>query len=116
MGREAWSAMFVIFGLVDGGFLMAANGVPADSSPEASLAAPTIASAAPWRRAALFPAGAAQLFTIPARVSPERLRVLVVPAVGAVKPGGEQALRGRRCEQVSGHPESGKKAAERCSA
>ena len=102
--------MFVIFGLVDGGFLMAANGVPADSSPEASLAAPTIASAAPWRRAALFLAGAAQLVTIPARVSPERLRVLVVPAVGAVKPWGEQALRGRRCEQMSGHPESGKKA------
>jgi len=110
VGREAWSAMFVIFGLVDGGFLMTTNGVPADSSPEASLAAPTIASAAPWRRAALSPAGAAQLITIPTRVSPERLRVLVVPTVGAVKPWGEQALRGRRCEQMFGHPESGKKA------
>ena len=110
MGREAWSAMFVIFGLVDGGFLMTINGVPADSSPEASLATPTIASPVPWRRAALFPAGAAQLITIPARVSPERLRVLVVPAVGAVKPWGEQAWRGRRYEQMSGHPESGKKA------
>lgn len=110
MGREAWSAMFMIFGLVDGGFLMTTNGVPADSSPEASLATPTIASAAPWRRAALFPAGAAQLVTIPARVSLDRLRVLVVPTIGTVKPGGEQALRGRRCEQMSGHPESSKKA------
>ena len=110
MGREAWSAMFMIFGLMDGAFLMAANGVPADSSPEASLAAPTIASPVPWRRAALFPAGTAQLITIPARVSPERLRVLVVPTVGTVKPWGEQALRGRQCEQMSGHPESGKKA------
>ncbi len=110
MGREAWSAMFMIFGLVDGGFLMTTNGVAADSSPEASLATPTIAPAAPWLRAALFPAGAAQLITIPARLSPERLRVLVVPAVGAVKPWGEQALRGRRCEQMSCHPESGKKA------
>ncbi len=111
MGREAWSAMFMIFGLVDGGFLMTINGVPADSSLEASLATPTIASPVPWRRrVALFPAGAAQLITLPARVSPERLRVLVVPTAGAVKPWGEQALRGRRCEQMSCRPESGKKA------
>jgi universal stress protein family protein len=47
VGREAWSAMFMIFGLVDGGFLMTTSGVPADSSPEASLAAPTIASPVP---------------------------------------------------------------------
>ena len=37
MGREAWSAMFVIFGFVDGRFLMSSNGAPADSSPEESL-------------------------------------------------------------------------------
>jgi hypothetical protein len=107
--------MFMIFGLVDGGFLMTIHGAPADSSPEASLAAPANASAAPWRQVALFLAGAAQLITIPARVSPDRLGVLVVPAVGAVEPWGEQASRGRRCEQMSCHPGSGQKAAERCS-
>jgi len=107
--------MFMIFGLVDGGFLMTVNGAPADSSPEASLAAPANAAAAPWRQVALFLAGAAQLITIPARVSPDRLGVLVVPAVGAVEPWGEQASRGRRCEQMSCHPGSGQKAAERCS-
>ena len=110
MSREAWSAMFMIFGLVDGGFLMTISGAPADSSPEASLATPANASAAPWRQVALFLAGAAQLITIPARVSPERLGVLVVPAVGAVEPSGVQAARGRRCEQMSCHPGSGKKA------
>jgi hypothetical protein len=107
--------MFMIFGLVDGGFLMTINGAPADSSPEASLAAPANASAAPWRQVALSLAGAAQLITIPARASPDRLGVLVVPAVGAVEPWGEQASRGRRCEQMSCHPGSGQKAAERCS-
>ena len=86
VGREAWSAMFMICGLVDGGFLMTVTGAPADSSPEASLAAPANASAAPWRQVALSLAGAAQLITIPARVSPDRLGVLVVPAVGAVGP------------------------------
>jgi len=113
--REAWSAMFMICGLVDGGFLMIINGAPADSSPEASLAAPANASAAPWRQLALSLAGAAQLITIPARVSPDQLSVLVVPAVGAVGPWGEQASRGRRCEQMSCHAGSSKKAAERCS-
>jgi hypothetical protein len=76
VSREAWSAMFMIFGLVDGGFLMTINGAPADSPPEASLATPATASAAPWRQVAQFLAGAAQLITIPARVSPDRLRVL----------------------------------------
>ena len=66
--------------------------------------------AAAWRQAALFLAGAAQMITIPARASPDRLGVLVVPAVGAVEPWGEQAARGRRCEQMSCHPGSGKKA------
>jgi hypothetical protein len=113
--REAWSAMFMIFGLVDGGFLMTVTGAPADSSPKASLAAPANASAAPWRQVALFLTGAAQLITIPARVSPDQLGVLVVSAVGAVERWDEQASRGRRCEQMSCHPGSGKKAAERCS-
>jgi len=109
VSREAWSAMFMIFGLV-GGFLMTVSGAPADSSPEASLATSTKARAAARRRAALFLAGAAQMITIPARASPDRLGVLVVPAVGAVEPRGEQAARGRRCEQMSCHPGSGKKA------
>jgi hypothetical protein len=46
--------MFMIFGLVDGGFLMTISGAPADSSPEASLATPANARAAAWRQAALF--------------------------------------------------------------
>jgi hypothetical protein len=108
--REAWSAMFMICGLVDGGFLMTVTGAPADSSPEASPAAPANASVAPWRQVALFLAGAAQLISIPARVSPDRLGVLVVPAVGAVKPWGEQASRGRRCEQMSRYQRSSEKA------
>ena len=110
MSREAWSAMFIIFGLVDGGFLMTISGAPAGSSSEASLATSTNARAAAWRQAALFLAGAAQLITIPARVSPDRLGVLVVPAAGTVKPWGEQASRGRKCEQMSCHPGSSKKA------
>jgi len=110
VGREAWSAMFMICGLVDGGFLMTINGAPAGSPPEASLATLTNTSASPWRRAALFPAGAAQLHCIPARVSTDRLGVVMVPAAGAVEPWGEQASRGRRCEQMSCHPGSSKKA------
>ena len=93
MSREAWSAMFMICGLVDGGFLMTINGAPADSSPEASLAIPANVSAARWRQVGLFLARAAQLTTIPARVSPDRLGVLAVPIVGAVGPWGEQASR-----------------------
>ena len=46
VGREAWSAMFMICGLVDGGFLMTINCAPAESSAEATLAAPANASAA----------------------------------------------------------------------
>jgi hypothetical protein len=49
---------------------MSIDNAPADSSPAASPAAPTVVSSAPpswpWRRAALFLAGAAQLVTISA--------------------------------------------------
>jgi hypothetical protein len=62
--------LFVIFGLVDMGFPMAINGAPPASSPKADPGSATIISAAPpswpWRRAALFLAGAAQLITISA--------------------------------------------------
>jgi hypothetical protein len=51
---------------------MSIDSAPADGSSEASPAAPTVVSAAPpswpWRRAALFLAGAAQLVTISALV------------------------------------------------
>jgi hypothetical protein len=110
VSREAWSAMFMIFGLVDGGFLMTISGAPADSSSEASLATSTKARAPAWRQVALCLAGAAQLITSPARASPGQLGVQVVPAVGAVEPWGAQAARGRRCEQMSCHPGSGKRA------
>jgi hypothetical protein len=70
--REAWSATFVISGLVDRGFPMTIDSAPPDGSPQVSLATPTVASPAPpswpWRRAALFLAGAAQLITISALV------------------------------------------------
>ena len=110
MRREAWSAMFMICGLVDGGFLMTTNGAPAEGSPKASLITPANGPAGRWRRVALFLAGAAQPSAIPAHVSPGRLRVLVMPAVGAVEPWGEQASRGRKGEQMSCHPGSSKKA------
>jgi hypothetical protein len=86
VSREAWSAMFMICGLVDGGFLMTINCAPAKSSPATSPAAPANASAALWRQMALSLADAAQLIIIPARVSPGRSGVLVVPAVGAAGP------------------------------
>jgi hypothetical protein len=51
---------------------MTINGAPADGSPEVSAVAPAVVSPAPpswpWRRAALFLAGAAQLITISALV------------------------------------------------
>ena len=51
---------------------MSIDSAPADGSPAASPAAPTVVSLAapswPWRRAALFLAGAAQLITISALV------------------------------------------------
>jgi hypothetical protein len=64
--------MFVIFGLVDVGFLMTIKNAPVGGSPEAGPAAAVVVSPAPlswpWRRAALLLAGAAQLITISALV------------------------------------------------
>jgi hypothetical protein len=53
---------------------MSIDSAQADGSPEASASAPTVISVPappswPWRRAALFLAGAAQLITISALVS-----------------------------------------------
>lgn len=64
MGREVWSAMFVIGRLVDVGFLMTTNGGPAGSSARASTAVLAIASSAASRRAAPSGAGTAQLIII----------------------------------------------------
>src|SRR5690349_15010633 len=54
------------------GLPMTINGAPADASPVVSPSAPAVVSSAPpswpWRRAALFLAGAAQLITISALV------------------------------------------------
>ena len=67
MSREAWSAMFVTFGLVDWEPPMTIGSAPADSVSE------TISSSAPptwpWRWTALILAIAAQLITISALVS-----------------------------------------------
>jgi hypothetical protein len=64
--------MFVIFGLVDMGFSMTIDSAPPAGPPEAGPGATTVLSPAPpswpWRWAALFLAGAAQLVTISALV------------------------------------------------
>jgi hypothetical protein len=64
--------MFVIFGLVDMGIPMTLSSAPPDGSPEVNPGSATVVSPAPpswpWRRAALFLAGAAQLITISALV------------------------------------------------
>jgi hypothetical protein len=88
--REAWSAMFVIFGLVDMGFSMTIDSAPRGGPPEARLGAPTIVSAAPaiwpWRRAALFLAGAAQLITIPALPGADPIPASWSPLLLAIAP------------------------------
>src|SRR5690348_12716063 len=65
--------MFVTFGLVDEELPVTIDSAPSDTSPQANPAAAPVASPAPaswpWRRAALFLAGAAQLITISALVS-----------------------------------------------
>jgi hypothetical protein len=65
--------MFVTFGLVDEELPMTTDNAPADTPPAATPAAPAAPLLAPpswpWRRAALFLAGAAQLITISALVS-----------------------------------------------
>jgi hypothetical protein len=62
--------MFVVSDAWIGRFPMAIDSAPVDSSSEAGKAAPAITSPAapswPWRRVALFLAGAAQLITISA--------------------------------------------------
>jgi hypothetical protein len=108
--REAWSTVFVIFGLVDVGFLMTGNSAPADSSPEASLAASMIASAAPRQRAALILAGFPQLITVSAMVNADPVLCPGDAGPGTVKLWRAQAYRRRRCEQMTRYPEPGKKA------
>ncbi len=67
MSREAWSAMFVTFGLVGWEPPMTIGSAPAGSASEmiSSSAPPNW----PWRRTALILAIAAQLITISALVS-----------------------------------------------
>jgi hypothetical protein len=69
---------------------MTIGNAPADSSPEANTAAATIASPAPpswpWRRAALFLAGAAQLITISALVSADPIAATWSSLLLAVAP------------------------------
>ncbi len=97
--------MFVIFGLVDAGFLMTMDGAPAGRSPGASLAAPTIAFAAlnrPWRRAALFLAGTSQLITIQAPASADPMAVSRWCRQALARAGFAR----KKCEQMSFHPGS----------
>jgi hypothetical protein len=91
--------MFVTFGLVGEERRMTTDNAPADTSPAASPAAPAAPPPAPpswpWRRAALFLAGAAQLITISALVSADPipatwssllLAVAPAPLAAAVAP------------------------------
>jgi hypothetical protein len=69
---------------------MSIDSPPADGSPAASPAAPTVVSAAPpswpWRRAALFLAGAAQLVTISAPVGADPIAATWSSLLLAVAP------------------------------
>ncbi len=69
---------------------MAIDSAPADSSSEAGKAAPAITSPAPpswpWRRAALFLAGAAQLITISALVGADPIAATWSSLLLAVAP------------------------------
>jgi hypothetical protein len=69
---------------------MSIDSAPLDGSPEVSSAAPTVVSAArpswPWRRAALFLAGAAQLITISALVGADPIPVTWSSLLLAVAP------------------------------
>jgi hypothetical protein len=82
--------MFVIFGLVDMGFSMTIDGAPPDGPPEAGPGQATVVSAVPpswpWRRAALFLAGAAQLITISALVGADPIPVTWSSLLLAVAP------------------------------
>jgi len=82
--------MFVIFGLVDVGFLMTIKSAPAGGSPEAGPAAAVVVSPAPlsWprRRAALLLAGAAQLITISALVGADPIAATWSSLLPAVAP------------------------------
>jgi len=74
---------------------MSIGSAPAGGSPEATPAALTVVSPAPpsrpWRRAALFLAGAARLITIAALVGADpRPGDLVVPATGRRASGNSQ--------------------------
>ena len=69
---------------------MSIDGAPLDGSLEVSSAAPTVVFAAPaswpWRRAALFLAGAAQLITISALVGADPIPVTWSSLLLAVAP------------------------------
>src|SRR5215467_1108117 len=92
--REAWSAMFVIFGLVDMGFSMTIDSAPPEGPSAAGLGSVTVVSPAPpswpWRRAALFLAGTAHLITISAlgRCRSRPSGLVVAAAGGCARAGG----------------------------
>jgi hypothetical protein len=82
--------MFVIFGLVDVGFLMTIDTAPANGSLEVGPGSAALVSSAPpswpWRRAALFLAGAAQLITISALVGADPIAATWSSLLLAVAP------------------------------
>jgi hypothetical protein len=107
VGREAWSAMFVIFGFVDGPFLMSGNGAPADSSPEVRLAVPTFASAV---NPTVAPGGALACWYLTGDCQPGRQRA-PIPWPGPDRAGCRrrqalrgQVLHGRKCNQMTPYP------------
>lgn len=106
MSREAWSAMFVTFGLVDWEPPMTVGSALAGSASE------TISSSAPpswpWRRGVLILAGAAQLMTISALTSADPLAVTwwalllaIVPAPLAAAAVSQLADGARRLKVIA---------------
>ncbi len=100
--------MFVIFGLVDMGFPVTINSALPDGPPGADSGSATVISPAPpswpWRRAALFLAGAAQLITISALVSadpvPATWSSLLLAVAPAPLAAGEE--RAEQCLALTG--------------
>jgi hypothetical protein len=84
VSREAWSAMFVTFGLVDWEPPMTTGSAPAGSASEAisSSAPPTW----PWRWTALILAVAAQLITISPLVSADPIAATWSSVLLAIAP------------------------------
>ena len=96
---------------------MSIDGAPLDGSLEVSSAAPTVVFAAPaswpWRRAALFLAGAAQLITISALVGADPIPVTWSSLLLAVAPVTVAAAAANPSHRAADTTRAGQKATQR---